>query len=191
LKSKLINAIQQAIGIVLIAAFLGLTTNIFHPRGVKIASKRPSLKFAADTVSAMDLPNVSVTVEGVKTNKNSIETAEPLLITTAQVLQLKEDDLAIIIDARAKAEFLKSHIPGALNLSYKNLSQYKARLDSLPQDKWLVCYCDGPPCDQAERLAHELILAGYDLVAVYFDGLDGWKKSGYEIGEREASKNEN
>lgn len=190
MKINLIKAIQEAVWIILIAVFLGFAANIFHPENVKITRKRPSLKFAPDTVLAQVLPGVSVTIDGATTNENKIEIAEPLLITTAQVLQLKENDLAVILDARSKAEFSKSHIPGAQNISYKNLAEYKTKIDSLPHDKWLICYCDGSLCDQAELLAHELIIAEYELVAVYFDGLNGWKSSGNEIGGREASKNE-
>jgi len=189
LKINLIKAIKQAVWIFLFAVLLGLTTNIFHPEKVKLTRKRPSLKFAPDTVLAQDLPGVSVTSDGVKSNESEIETAEPLLVTTAQVLQLIDNDLALLIDARTKAEFLKSHIPNAINLPYKKLSEYKTKIETLPLDKWLVCYCDGPSCDQADLLAHELIRAEYALVAVYFEGLNGWKNSGNKIGEREASKN--
>ena len=188
MKINLIKAIQEAVWIFLIAVLLGFAANIFHPENVKITRKRSSLKFAPDTVLAQDLPGVSVTIDGATTNEDKIETSEPLLITTAQVVQLKENDLALILDARAKTEFSKSNIPAAVSLPYEKLSEYKTSLDSLPQDKWLVCYCNGPPCDQAELLAHELIIAEYELVAVYFDGLNGWKKSGNEIGGREHTK---
>lgn len=190
MKSQSIKAIKEAICILLIAVFLGFTVNIFHPKGVKITSQHPSLKFAPDTVMAQDLPGVSVTVDESTTKENINDTVEPLLITTAQVLQLKKNDQALILDARTKAEFLTAHIPGALNLPYKNSIEYKTKIDSLPQDIWLICYCSGPSCDQAELLAYELIIAGYELVAVYFDGLDGWKKSGNQVEGKEADNNE-
>jgi len=189
-KNKLIKAIQEAKWIFVIASFLGLVVNTFHSKGVQITNKRPSLKFAPDTDLAQDLPNMSVTVDESRTPENKNKTTEPLLITTAQVLQLKENDQALVLDARTRAEFLQAHIPDAQNLPYKNLSEYNTKLDSLPQDKWLVCYCNGPPCDQADFLAHELILAGYELVAVYFDGLNGWKKSGNKIEGKETDRNE-
>ena len=190
MKNNLIKAIQEAIWILLIAIFLGFVANFLHPENVKITQERPYLKFAPDTVQAQDLPDVSVLGDGATANEKIVETAEPILITTAQVLQLKENDLAIILDARARTEFLKSHIPGAQNIPYKNLTEYNTKIDTLPNDKWLICYCDKPSCDQAELLAHELIIAGYDLVAVYFDGLNGWKNSGNEVGGRETSTNE-
>lgn len=190
LKFQILKTIRQATLIFIMACCLGLIVNMFHPKGVKITSKRASLKFAADTVLAKDLPDVSVIVDGVKTNETKNETMEPLLITTAQVLQLKQSEQVLILDARTKTEFIKAHIPGALNLPFKNLTEYKTKIDSLPQDIWLVCYCDGPPCDQSELLAHELMIAGYVLVAIYDDGLKGWKKSGNEIEGKETAKNE-
>ena len=173
--------IKEAAGIFLIAAAIGLIVNLFHPNNIQITVKRPSLQFAPDTVLAQDLPGVSITQDGVGQTNQQQQVHEPLLITTAQVIQLQSSGQAIIIDARTEQEFFNAHIPGAENIPSKHVSEYKAKLDSLPQEKWLVCYCDGDPCDQAGLLASELVAAGYPLVAVYFDGLNGWKKSGYEI----------
>lgn len=190
MKDNLIKSIKQAVCIFFIALFFGFVVNLLHPRQVKITSKRPSLQFAPDTVRAQVLPAVSVTANGTAKNDSTADPAEPLLITTAQVLQLKESDLAVLLDARAPDEFLKSHLPGAKNIPWNSIAAYQTQIDSLPHDKWLICYCDSPPCDQAELLAHELLIAGYQLVAVYFDGLNGWKSSGYEIGGREARRDE-
>lgn len=183
------STLKQAICIFLIAALFGLLVNLFHPEKVQLTGKRPSPKFAADTVLAMDLPGVSINENGVNQieENNSIE--EPLLITTAQLMQLKSSNQVQIIDARSKEEYAKSHIAGAENIPYNDLSEYKTKIDSLPKDKWLVCYCNEPSCDQAELLAYELIIAGHEVVAVYFDGLTGWKKAGNEIDGKEAEKN--
>ncbi len=186
MKSLSIKTFRDAVFIIIISTCLGLIVNLLHPKSIKIVGKRPALQFAPDTVLAQDLPGVSLTVDGVKAEN---ESAEPLFITTAQALQLKKNNQLLFLDARTEAEFSISHLPGAQNLPYKNLVEFKTRLDSLPQDKWLVCYCDGPPCDQSESLAHELIIAGYELVAVYFDGLNGWKKLGYDIEGKEVNAN--
>jgi len=55
LKSQSIKTIKETILIVLSSAFLGLVVNLFHPKGVKIAHKRPSLKFAPDTVGSEEI----------------------------------------------------------------------------------------------------------------------------------------
>jgi len=183
------STIKEAAWIFLIAAFLGFLANLFHPQKVQFTFKRPSPKFAPDTVLALKLPGVSINEDSVHRIEEKSSIAEPLLITTAQVMQLKSSNQVLIIDARSKEEFLKSHIPGAENIPYKNIVEYKTKIDSLPNDKWLVCYCNGSPCDQAELLAYELIIAGYEVVAVYFDGLAEWKKAGNEIEGKEAEKN--
>jgi len=53
-----------------------------------------------------------------------------------------------------------------------------AMLQHLPKDVWLVCYCDGPPCDLGERLAYELQGWGFTRVAVYQGGMADWRKRG-------------
>ncbi|MCU0643045.1 MAG: rhodanese-like domain-containing protein [bacterium] len=190
-KKKLNLAIKEAMLILVIAVVLGMVVNLFHPNHVQIATRRPSLKFAPDTMLAQDLPGVSFSSDQEAEDEKNEQITEPMLITTEQVLQLIAGEMALLLDARSKAEFEKSHIPGAQNVPYPNLSLYQARLDSLPDDQWLVCYCDGPPCQQAESLAAELIKSGHGLVAVYFDGLNGWKASGQEIEGKEAAKIEN
>lgn len=190
LKSFPQGAIKEAIGIILLASIVGFVVNRVHPEGVRITIKRPSLKFAPDTLLANDLPGVSISPDQAIEVQQAEPTDELLLIATAQVLQLRANGQALLIDARSEQEFADCHIPDARNLPYKNLSANKAKLDSLPQDKWLICYCDGPPCDQAELLAREIVTAGYELVAVYFDGLNGWKKVGNAVeGQKEMRTN--
>lgn len=190
-KKNLIQSIKQAIAILLIAAFLGFLVNLFHPKRVQITTRRPSLKFAPDTLLAQDLPGVSFSSPYQDDDEKTGQIEEPLLVTTAQVRQLQSAGIAQLLDARTKAEFEKSHIPGAQNVPYQNLSANLAKLDSLPDDQWLICYCDGPPCTQAESLAYELGIAGYELVAVYFEGLKGWQQAGHEIAGKEAARHEN
>lgn len=190
MKNKLILAIKQAVIILILAAALGVVINFFHPKHVRITTKRPSLKFAPDTLLAQDLPGVTIHSDQKDKSEVSEEIVEPLLITTEQVLQLIAGEMALLLDARSQSEFEKSHLPGAQNIPPQNLSTSTTKLDSLPRDLWLVCYCDGPPCHQAESLAFELLNAGFELVAVYFDGLNGWKQAGHEIEGKEAAKHE-
>lgn len=190
MRKKLSLAIKQAVIILIVAAALGVVVNFFHPKQVRIAARRPSLKFAPDTMLAQDLPGVTIQPDMQDAAETSEEIVEPLFITTAQLLQLIATEMAVLLDSRSALEFEHSHIYGARNLPYPNFSGYQTELDSLPRDLWLVCYCDGPPCQQAESLAFELIRSGFELVAVYFDGLEGWKQAGYEIEGKEAKKNE-
>lgn len=188
LKSNLKQAIKEAICIIGIATFLGLTVNLFHPKSIKITNKRSSLNFVPDTIIAQDLPGVSFTIDSVNDfeKENSIE--RPLFIKTAEVLQLITNNHALLLDARSKEEFLTVHIPGAESLPYKNLSEYKTKFDSLPKNLWLICYDDEPSYALAELLAYELIRQGYKLVAICTDGLTGWKQSGHELTGKDSRK---
>lgn len=183
--------LKEAIWIFIIASILGFTINKFHPRSVKISSKRPPLEYAADTLFAQDLPlaNIQIDQENVAEKQNIIE--GPLIVNTKQVLQLIANRKALLLDARSKEEYLKGHIPNAQNLPFENLSEYEEQLTTMPKDKWLVCYCDGPHCDMGELLAYELINLGYELVASYNDGMNAWKKSGNVLQEKQNDKNAN
>jgi rhodanese-related sulfurtransferase len=72
-------------------------------------------------------------------------------------------------------------MPGAINVPYENLGEVEQILGELPDDKWIICHCGGPPCDLGELLGLELLMQGAAHVAVYSGGLDAWRESGGEI----------
>lgn len=186
------QVILESILLFIIAVVLGFAVNAIHPKGVKITNIRPSLQFAPDTLFAQDLPGVSIDSSGKKdTAQSETQSAEPLMVTTEQVKQLLNSGMGILFDARIKSEYQKSHIAGAQNLPYKNFAEYKTKLNSLPSGKWLICYCDGPTCNQAELLAYELLIEGFDMIAIYHDGLEGWIDAGNSVSGKGDSVNEN
>lgn len=185
------QVILESILLFIIAAVLGFAVNTIHPKGVKITNIRPSLQFAPDTLFAKDLPGMSIGSSGKKdTVQSEQQSVEPLMVTTEQVKQLLNSGMGILFDARIESEYAKSHIAGAQNLPYKNFAEYKTKLDSLPRDKWLICYCAGHPCNQAELLAYELLIEGFDLIAIYNDGLKGWVDAGNEVQGKGDTTNE-
>ncbi len=157
----------EAIFIIIVAAVLGFGSNLFHPKKVKISFSRPPIEFVEDNIAAQALPDVGININ------EPIE--EPILLITEQVVTFLKKNQALLLDARSEKEYQKEHIPGARNLSNNDLLINKDIIETLPKDKWLICYCDGTGCDQAEILAYELIFAGYQRVAVYRGGLEGWK----------------
>jgi len=178
------KTIKEAIWIILVATLLGFLVNLFHPNKIQISGKRPSLPFAADTVPAQDLPGVMITANSSEQEKM----VRLLFINTAELIQLNANNQVLLIDVQSQIEFLKAHLPGAKNFPPSKLLADKAKLDSLPQEKWLVCYGNEPGSKQAELVAGDFVTAGYKFVAIYYDGLVGWKKAGYEI---EGKKGEN
>ena len=170
------RTLLEASFIVLIGTIIGISVNLLHPKGVKFAFTRPAIEYADDSVFAQDLPDVQIGhVE--EALEESAESGEPPVVSTAQIKQLLEHHQAIIVDARSEKEYAEGHIPTAINLPYEYLQEYFEKLQSLPQDKWLITHCDGPPCDLGELLAFELMGMGFPKVAIYTDGLNDWKKT--------------
>jgi rhodanese-related sulfurtransferase len=78
-----------------------------------------------------------------------------------------------IVDARDAAQYTKEHIPGAVNIEWR---QAVARRAELPKDRMVVMYCNSGSLSAQAVFA--LRLLGYDNVKVLQDGLEGWKKKG-------------
>ena len=78
-----------------------------------------------------------------------------------------------IVDARDAAQFAKEHIPGAVNIEWR---QAVARRAELPSDRTVVVYCNSGSLSAQAVFA--LRLLGHDNVKVLQDGIEGWKKKG-------------
>jgi rhodanese-related sulfurtransferase len=87
--------------------------------------------------------------------------------------QIPADDWkkVFVVDARDSAQYEKEHIPGAVNIDWR---QAVARRAELPRDRMVVVYCNSGSLSAQAVLA--LRLLGYDNVKVLQDGFEGWKK---------------
>ncbi|MDP2834560.1 MAG: rhodanese-like domain-containing protein [Pseudomonadota bacterium] len=85
-----------------------------------------------------------------------------------------------VVDARDAAQFAKGHIPGAINIEWR---QAVARRGELPKDRMVVVYCNSGSLSAQAVFA--LRLLGYDNVKVLQDGYEGWKaKGGFDANKR-------
>jgi len=85
-----------------------------------------------------------------------------------------------VIDARDAAQYTKEHIPGAVNIEWR---QAVARRSEIPTDRMVVVYCNSGSLSAQAVLA--LRLLGMDNVKVLQDGIEGWKaKGGFEAHQR-------
>lgn len=75
-----------------------------------------------------------------------------------------------VVDARDAAQFDKGHIPGAINIEWR---QAVARRGELPKDRMVLIYCNTGTLSAQAVFA--LRLLGYDNVKVLQDGYEGWK----------------
>jgi len=86
----------------------------------------------------------------------------------------------LVIDARDAAQFEADHIPGAINMEWR---EAVARRDEIPRDQPVIIYCNTGSLSAQAVFA--LRLLGWDNARVLQDGLEGWKaKGGFEANER-------
>lgn len=78
-----------------------------------------------------------------------------------------------VIDARDKEQYAKEHIPGAVNLEWR---QVIAQRQSIPKDKPVLIYCNTGSLSAQAGFA--LRLAGYDNVRILQGGFAEWKAKG-------------
>ena len=102
---------------------------------------------------------------------------------------------AVFLDARSSHDYAQGHIRCALNIPWQSFEEYIERVwGELPEDAWIVTYCDGEDCSLSEDLAKELIAMGHEKVKVLVNGWTRWLEAGLptEMGknagiQREAS----
>jgi rhodanese-related sulfurtransferase len=79
----------------------------------------------------------------------------------------------VIVDARDADQFAREHIPGAINIEWR---QVLARRAELPQDKAVLIYCNTGSLSAQAGLA--LRVAGREDVRILQGGFAEWKAKG-------------
>jgi rhodanese-related sulfurtransferase len=78
-----------------------------------------------------------------------------------------------VLDTRDAGQFAKEHIPGAVNIEWRQVFAERARL---PKDKTIVAYCNTGSF--SGQVAMALRLAGYENVRILHGGFAEWKARG-------------
>lgn len=78
-----------------------------------------------------------------------------------------------VIDARDAGQYGKGHIPGAVNIEWR---QVLAKRSEIPKDKPVLIYCNQGTLSAQAGLA--LRLAGYENVRILQGGMAEWKAKG-------------
>ncbi len=125
-------------------------------------------------------PGVSQAVSGSSGQK----TTE---LSTDELKRVLAEGRALVLDTRPFREYAISHIPGATNVAARPgvaMSMYVSdvaeigRLVGGDKARPLVLYCNGPFCGKSNRLADELLAAGYTEVRRYQLGIPVWRALG-------------
>ena len=108
-------------------------------------------------------------------------------VSTSELRRVLASDSATLLDARPRREYAVSHIPGAVNVAprpglpahqYVSDTAEVGRLLGGARDRPIILYCNGPFCGKSQRLAAELVEAGYSNVRRYQLGAPGWRAFG-------------
>lgn len=84
-----------------------------------------------------------------------------------------------VIDARSREAFAKEHIPDALSLPHREMSE--ASTMEFEKDTLYVIYCDGIGCNASTKGALKMAKLGF-RVKELMGGLEWWKRDGYQTG---------
>ncbi|ACC73845.1 rhodanese-like domain-containing protein [Paraburkholderia phymatum] len=90
----------------------------------------------------------------------------------------------VLLDVRSPKHFAHGHIPGALNLPHRKITESKLR--EYPPDTLFVTYCAGPHCNGATRGAIRLAQLGRP-VKIMIGGVTGWLDEGLVLQTQAAS----
>lgn len=116
-----------------------------------------------------------------------METAKTPEISTAELQKILADGSATVFDSRPPAEFVLSHIPGAVNaLARPGLVRQEHVSEVAEIERFLggnktaaiVLYCNGLYCGASRRTAEELRRAGFTNVRRYQLGIPMWRALG-------------
>lgn len=88
-----------------------------------------------------------------------------------------------VIDARDQDQFAKEHIPGAVNIEWR---QVLNKRDDIPKNKPVIIYCNTGSLSAQGGFA--LRVAGYDNVRILQGGYAEWKAKGGFDAEAKATK---
>jgi rhodanese-related sulfurtransferase len=98
---------------------------------------------------------------------------------------LANGEKIVVIDSRSNEAFENEHIPGAISLPHRTMSEETtSRLD---KDFLYVTYCDGIGCNASTKGALNLVNLDFKVKEL-IGGIDWWKRDGYQTEGSKATK---
>jgi rhodanese-related sulfurtransferase len=92
--------------------------------------------------------------------------------------RLDRDSGLHLLNVQTGRSFTGVLIPGSRRLPVDRIGVQPFEVS---KDAEIVTYCGGPQCSQSAEAARKLVALGYTNVAVFKEGLEGWKAAGNEI----------
>lgn len=82
----------------------------------------------------------------------------------------------VLVDARSREDYDRSHLPGALSIPVEDIKDYADRLD---KNEEVVTYCGSFQCPASTMAAEEFMKLGFKSVRDYKGGIQEWTEKGY------------
>ena len=89
---------------------------------------------------------------------------------------LERDEKLTVIDTRSADAYAVEHIPGAINIPQRTMSEETTAL--IDKSSTVVSYCDGIGCNASTKGALNMTKLGF-RVKELIGGLDWWKRDGH------------
>jgi rhodanese-related sulfurtransferase len=101
----------------------------------------------------------------------------------AEQLAAEDYKKLLVLDVRDAGQFAKDHIPGAMNIEWRQVFAQRSRL---PKDKTILVYCN--TSSFAGQVAMALRMDGFENVRLLHGGYNEWKASGGMDAQARAAK---
>jgi len=98
---------------------------------------------------------------------------------------LENNTEIVVIDTRQTHGYEKEHIPSAINLPHREMSESTTK--HLDKSKTYVCYCDGIGCNGSTKGALKMVKLGFKVKEL-MGGIQWWKFDGYATEGKVASQ---
>ena len=82
----------------------------------------------------------------------------------------------LLIDVLPKADFQNQHVPGAINIPFKDNPDFvdAVRKHVASKDQDIVVYCRNSQCLLSKEAAQDLESAGFTRIRAFEEGVEGW-----------------
>ena len=89
---------------------------------------------------------------------------------------LNKGEKIVALDARKSFAFVAEHIPSAINIPHREMSEQSTQ--HLDRDVLYVTYCDGIGCNASTKGALNMTRLGFKVKEL-MGGIEWWKMDGY------------
>ena len=94
----------------------------------------------------------------------------------------------VVIDTRSVDAYANQHIPTAMSLPHKMMSEETTK--SLDKKKLYICYCDGIGCNASTKGALNMVKLGFKVKEL-IGGIEWWCRDGYATEGKRATPAKN